>query len=193
MGDVKDYVSKGINAVFGQSPADLTVANGYLSTYSAQTYLLINNLNGLCNCDFIAEVQLQNIIPSKAVANSIYSSFSTSGETIPPSIMLLNQAFTLGTGNKFYSCVSADDPNPILVATGSNTFAGYQLAQKQCNDWAMTGITLTDGVYEMPSHNLPYFSVTGSPPCYQFREFSFTPIGYGNGICMYALDNELPS
>jgi hypothetical protein len=193
MSEVNNYISNGINAVFSQSSEDLTIANGYLSKYSDQTYLLINNLNGLCGCDFIAEAQLQNIIPSKSITNTIYLSFDTSGEDIPPSIILLNQAFTLGTSGKFYSCVSADDPNPILVATGSNTFAGYQLAQKQCNDWAMKGITLTDGIYEMPSRNLPYFSVTGEAPCYQFYEFSFTPIGYGYGICMYALDNELPS
>jgi hypothetical protein len=198
MSEITDYVSKGINAVFGQSPPDLTVANGYLSTYSAQTYLLINKLNGLCGCDFIAEAKLQGITPSQAVVNSIYVAFSAVG-VIPSSDIILRQAVdsdfsegTLTTLGSFYSCISADDSSPILVATGSNTESGYVLSMKQCNNWAMNELVLDEiGYFIDQDNNAQYFSLTGSAPCQKFIHtfyvFSFTPVGYGYGVCMQAL------
>ena len=200
MTEVIDYVSNAVKAVFGQSPEDLTIANGYLSKYSDQTDLLINNLNGLCECNFIAEAKLQGIIPSQSVLNSIYI-FSDVGTTVPTDLLEQYQVVDSDTARdtlgSFYSCVSEDDPNPILVATGSYTSSGLDLSDKQCTDWSMQGIIrISETMYAQDIEYVSYFSVTGAAPCNSFiftKELPPTPVGYAYGICMYALYNNLPN
>jgi hypothetical protein len=191
--EVNNYISNGISFVFSQSPEDLTIANSYLSKYTDQIYLLISNLNGLCDCDFVTEAKLQGIKPSQPVVNSIYSAFIDAGVEVPIDILLQYQSDTIGVLGSFYSCVSEDDPNPILVATGSYEDFGYKLAKIQCNKWSMNNfIRVNETIYTDDLVNgTSYFSVTGEPPCLTFMPP--TLIGYGYGICMYTLYNELPS
>ena len=51
------------------------------------------------------------------------------------STAICTSSVVVGSLGDFYSCSSTDDSNPMLIASGSNSITGTELANKQCNLW----------------------------------------------------------
>jgi hypothetical protein len=209
MTDTIDYISSATDRIFRQDPTKLAVAKKHLTAYSGNIATLLPKLDKLCNCDFFLLANLQNIIPSQTVVETINTALTSNGDVA----VNTNAYIPAGTLGSFYECTSLTDTNPTLIASGKNTLSEMATEQQKCVIWAFPKLAVNTASPNSAAHpdygdyirfgnggdNGPsvapvYASFSSDGGCFSITEnninfYSTAMAADSKLICLYALDH----
>jgi hypothetical protein len=166
------YISEAIKPVFQPNQGRVNRANEYLNTYSNDTPTLLAKLGELCRCTFLDNAKLYYRTPTAAESKEISDAYVTEGVSIPDNMavetLVGSTSIPIDSVKTFYSCTSLDDTSPTVIATGSDTLSGRELARQACNTWAYSKAfnTVNSKITTDTNGDNVYVSISSTGGCF---------------------------